>query len=69
MSDIADTASETISLTTDAAISIVLKAKYEEGQPGDCCLCGYTYARVVPRTFEGEPVKSCGGCRDLYRLG
>lgn len=69
MSDIADTAGEAIEVTTNAAISLVLGVKFEQGEKGECDLCGYVFARVVPRVHEGVPVKSCGGCRDMYRLG
>lgn len=68
MSDIVDTASETIAIHTDAAVSRVLSAKFEQGDAGDCDLCGYEFSRVVPRTYQGESVKSCGGCRDLFAL-
>ncbi|QIQ60763.1 hypothetical protein [Stenotrophomonas phage BUCT627] len=68
MSDIVDTAAATIEIQTDAAISRVRGATFEVGQPGECDLCGYEFSRVVDRTYNGEPVKSCGGCRDLFAL-
>lgn len=69
MGDIIDRASEVIEVTTDAAISIVRQAHFDPGEAGECDLCGYEKSRVVPRIYEGLPIKACGGCRDEYKLG
>ncbi len=68
MSDIADTASDSIEIHKDAAVQRILKATFEQGAPGDCDLCGYEFSRVVPRVYQDAPVNSCGGCRDLFAL-
>lgn len=68
MSDIVDSASVAIEIHTDAAISRVRSVSFEQGEAGECDLCGYHFSRVVDRVYQGDDVRACGGCRDLFAL-
>lgn len=68
MADEVDVASNSIEVTTNAAIAAILRSDFEKGFAGECDLCGYEKARLVHRVYENERVAVCGGCRDEYGL-
>lgn len=70
MPDELDLTEERMEFDRDIDIkNIQVKAQnIEQGEPGECDLCGDTFIRLVLRVFEGKEVKVCGRCRDQNGL-
>lgn len=70
MADEVDTTNERIDFDNSISIrnTCACAQAINKGEPGDCDLCGETFLRVIIVFFEDEYIKSCGYCRDKYRI-
>lgn len=70
MADDVDVTAERMEFDSKIDILIIQQAasRIEKGTPGDCDLCGETYARLVTTYKDDEEVLACGRCRDKHGL-
>lgn len=62
MADEIDMAEELVELATEVGVSAAryAAASMPKGAPGECCMCGDFFVRLVGG--------ACGRCRDKHRL-
>lgn len=70
MSDDIDRAGDHIEKTEAALIAAAMSkaADIPTGEQGYCDFCGDWFKRVVAVSVQNESLKSCGRCRDEFKL-